>query len=116
MIRLRETVGRGGSAKLLVLGVIALISLVVLWEHSAPGGHEMSDQGGMGAETAVGICLAVLQGGGVLLLGIGLLAAVRRARPSYAPARIPPAPVLVPRRLSPARPRAGPATLQVFLR
>ncbi len=115
MIRLRETARRQGGRGL-ALGAIALISLVLLWEHSAPGGHHMSDHEGMGAGTVVGICLAVLQGGGMLMLGFGLLGMIRRARPRPVPVSLPPTPLVVPQPGSPARPRAGPATLQVFLR
>jgi hypothetical protein len=114
MIRIRETFRRNGR-RLFVLGAIALISAVVLWAHSAPGGRHMPmPDHEMGA--AIGVCLAVLEAGTVLLLGIGLSAIVRRQRRSFAPQPMPALPLLTPSDDSPARPRAGPALLQVFLR
>jgi len=105
---------RRQGRKRLLLGAIALISLVVLWAHSAPGEHHSADQEGMG--TVIGICLAVLEGGGVLLLGVVLLRRIQRARPRLARFLVPPTPTFVPPVSSPAKPRAGPASLQVFLR
>jgi len=112
MIRLREATerhARHGAG----LAAVVLVALVLLLAHSAPSGHEMPE-GEIG--TAMGICLAVLQSGGVALIGLGLLSAIRRARPSFAPDRLPSAPVFRTPPPAPALPRAGPAELQVFLR
>lgn len=112
MIRLREFTQRRGR-KGFALGAISLVALVVLLAHSGPDAHPMPDHDAMG--TAAAVCLAVLEGGGVLLLGLGLLSLIRRARPPFTPYRLPRAPIQIMRRLGPAPPRAGPAELQVFL-
>jgi hypothetical protein len=98
--------------KALALGAIALLSLVLALAHSGAGEHRMSGDE-MGA--AISVCLAVVEGGGaVLLLTLGCASLARR-RASYGPAG-PLRSALVPRRVGPDRPRAGPDLLQVFLR
>lgn len=97
--------------------MLALASLcgALIWAHGAPGADHMAGDHQEGS-SALGICLAVLQGGLALFVVGGatalLLRRLRRRRGAThrTPSRasIVPVPVPVPA-------RAGPAILQVFL-
>jgi hypothetical protein len=115
MIRLRGSIEREGR-KALALGAIAFLSLAFALAHTGVGEHRMSgDEMGDEMRAVISVCLAVVEGGtAILLLTLGRASLARR-RASYARA-VPLRSALVPRRVGPARPRAGPDLLQVFLR
>lgn len=111
MIRLRGTLKRQ-RRKWLFAGAVALLGLILALTHSAPEEHGMAEDQ---MAAAISICLAVLEAGtGLLLFASGLAAAARRPR-SPAP-QSPSHPLFTRSPAGPAWPRAGPASLQVFLR
>jgi len=96
--------------RVLALAALVFLVLILAWEHSGQGTHEMGDE----MATAVSTCLAVLDSMVLGLLALGL-ARLRRTIPR------PPAVLRLPRtgpipRTEPLPPpaRAGPALLQTF--
>jgi hypothetical protein len=90
---------------------------LVLAHGAVGGGHMTADEHDPGtSETAISICLAVVEAGGLLLAVVGGMARLRRRPPICLPGRdamhalAPHSRVLAPPT------RAGPAVLQVFLR
>ena len=110
VILLRDLIRRH-RLKAVTLGVVVLLGLLVVWEHSGGGAHEMA--GDMGAMLG-GICLAV-----AVTFRLPVAPRVRRIvahlrRPIHA-AHVAVAPDAPERWVRPP-PRLGAAQLQVFLR
>jgi hypothetical protein len=99
------------SRRLLILAGFGLVFIAVALAHSGAGeDHMAGDQ----MAQAISTCLAVLQGGvGLLLAGLVVRARRLARAPRSIAAPAGPAGHLRPR-LTPIRPRAGPAVLQVF--
>lgn len=117
MIWIRTRLQRSRRS-LLAFGALALTCLTLILAHGAPGLDHMAgmDQGDHVAKAAISLCLAVVQGGVVLLVALGGTVLLRRRS-----ARRPSAPRTVAlssplRNLPVPAARAGPAVLQVFLR
>ena len=100
--------------RLLILAAVGALCTALAWAHGPSGDDHM---GGDEMAQAISTCLAVIDVGLGLLVGALAIASVRRRRPprsiSGKPWRgaAPPLPAITP-----IRPRAGPAVLQVFLR
>ena len=114
MIRLRSRLEGQGRA-LLVGGQLAVVCLALAWAHSVPAQDHMTAEDDRMA-AAISMCLGVLSTVAGLLAAFGGMFGPRRKR---APIRLMPtvhASLFRCSLLSPANARAGPATLQVFLR
>jgi hypothetical protein len=109
VIGVREALS-GRRRRLLAAAALASLVLILVWEHSGQGAHEMGDS----MTPPLSTCLAVLESAGLALLAV---AAMRRRRPVARPrmvVRLAAGAVIPPARprLPPAR--AGPALLQSF--
>lgn len=115
MIRIQVTL-KQSRRSLLALAALGLTCLALIVVHGAPGLDHMagSDDGDQMTAAAISLCLAVVQGGVLLLVTLGGTAFLRRratrivggAPALSTPLRSPPVPAA----------RAGPSVLQVFLR
>ncbi len=106
VIRLRALIKRRPHRGMFV-ALLAALCMLLAWEHGGFAEDHMGE--------AVSICLAVVESAAILVAGGATLRRARRPRP---PRRLAPrAPLLsAPLPSTPARARAGPASLQVFLR
>jgi hypothetical protein len=117
MIRIRATL-KQSRRSLLGLAALGLTCLALIVAHGGPGLDHMagSDDADQMTAVAVSLCLAVIQGGALLVAALGGTAHLRRratrivgndgAAARSIPRPNPPVPAA----------RAGPAVLQVFLR
>lgn len=106
---------------LLLVATLGLACLALVLAHSAPMAHEMSgemqDGGDHASQAVVSICLAVISLGAAVL-GAAAAVGVVRIRRHRPPRELRPTTAHGPGRPAFLRPasRAGPASLQVFLR
>ena len=116
MIWIRTKLQRSRRS-LLAVGALALTCLTLILAHNAPGLDHMAgmDHGDQMTKAAISLCLAVVQGGLVVLVALGGAALLRR-RPRTIGVGRALALASPPRNLSVSAARAGPAVLQVFLR
>lgn len=117
MIWIRTKLQRSRRS-LLAVGALALTCLTLILAHGAPGLDHMAgmDHGDQMTEAAISLCLAVVQGGLVVLVALGGAALLRRRPPRTIGVGRALALASPPRNLSVPAARAGPAVLQVFLR
>ena len=113
MIELREWLAAHRSSLRLIL-LLATVLAALVWAHSGAEAHVMTDDP---MDSAMTICLAVVNIGTALIAGIALLTRPRRRRaPGTGFALTRGHAVAASTALGRPPPRAGPARLQVFLR
>ena len=108
---------RSPSSRVRSALVVSAVLGFVIWAHSPGEGHAMP-AAEHPEEMAMAVCVAVLAGGSLSLLsqaGRRLIARISAWRQA-APWRLPVAPAVLHEPQQRAPPRAGQATLQVFLR
>ena len=113
MIDLRERLAAHRTSLRLIL-LLATVLGALVWAHSGAEAHAMTDDS---MESAMTICLAVVNAGTALVAGVALLARPRHRRdPHSGSALVRGHAAAASTGLSRPPPRAGPARLQVFLR
>lgn len=101
-----------------MITALGVTCLALILAHGAPGLDHMAgmDEGDHPAKVALSLCLAVVQGGLILLAVIGGTALMRRRSPRRIEVTRPRLFAVGCRERSGPPARAGPAVLQVFLR